>query len=503
MSGAALTSAMHKPDATGLDTYAVAAAVGAGGSIAAETARGRPILRRNSAIWDQRPADEGRKARRVSFAQGPLATGDGHPAHEGVQAATRSEHPGPPQPLGQILHSQVPALEEELGPENLLSLNRLKRRIGLLPPLKRNREHATPQPRAALSATLSSLAAALSDKSSSRMAQRAAQVSFGIRLLRQQQARSQVQQLCEQQQLHQQVQPVPSVSQCQAPGDSQSPSQSQDASHSQGASHSQDTSQLTLEQQGRGQAHSAPSDPEPTRDTRSHSSPASLRRQSLPKAQQQRLPPPPQCIRSANPEPSLEGAALSLPPASSPADQSASPTPASSRPAPLSPRRSPHRGQNKGRSAAATAARAAAVAAAGVGSAVGGVAAAAQSLQNGAYALQNGASALQNGATAVLNGATMALSRKRNGRAGPARDAQAEPVKALKSGDGHVSSPPSARLRSNVHIVLAPTSHPATADGSPVGFKPCSGMQGLKAPADLRSLNSPAELETTRWWVSH
>lgn len=63
MSGAALTSAMHKPDATGLDTYAVAAAVGAGGSIAAETARGRPILRRNSAIWDQRPADEGRKAR--------------------------------------------------------------------------------------------------------------------------------------------------------------------------------------------------------------------------------------------------------------------------------------------------------------------------------------------------------------------------------------------------------------------------------------------------------
>lgn len=84
--------------------------------------------------------------RHVKFARGPLETADGHPDHEGRQGAPRCANPAPQQVMAQINLKQVAALEEELGPDNLPSLLRLKRRIGLLPPLKRTRQHATPQP---------------------------------------------------------------------------------------------------------------------------------------------------------------------------------------------------------------------------------------------------------------------------------------------------------------------------------------------------------------------
>lgn len=84
--------------------------------------------------------------RRVSFARGPLPTEDGHPRHEGRQAAPRSANPTPTQTMATMTYAQIDALEAELGPDNQPSLKRLQRRIGLLPPLKRSRDFATPQP---------------------------------------------------------------------------------------------------------------------------------------------------------------------------------------------------------------------------------------------------------------------------------------------------------------------------------------------------------------------
>ena len=64
---------------------------------------------------------------RVSFAPGPLATADGHPTHEGVQTARKVRELG--NDWGRSLTPEhVRALQQELGPENAASVERLKRR---------------------------------------------------------------------------------------------------------------------------------------------------------------------------------------------------------------------------------------------------------------------------------------------------------------------------------------------------------------------------------------
>ena len=68
---------------------------------------------------------------RVSFAEGPLralhGTADGHPPQEGSRGAAKVR--GVPNEWGSNLHpSNVILLEQELGPENAPSVDRLKRR---------------------------------------------------------------------------------------------------------------------------------------------------------------------------------------------------------------------------------------------------------------------------------------------------------------------------------------------------------------------------------------
>ncbi|KAF6259272.1 hypothetical protein COO60DRAFT_1514060 [Scenedesmus sp. NREL 46B-D3] len=92
-------------------------------------------------------------SRRVSFAPGPLhsspavrapVTDDGHPATEGVLAM----------PVRRVSSSyaldltrgNVLMLEQLLGAESAMSVARLKRRVGLLPPIRPPRPHACSRP---------------------------------------------------------------------------------------------------------------------------------------------------------------------------------------------------------------------------------------------------------------------------------------------------------------------------------------------------------------------
>jgi len=63
----------------------------------------------------------------VVFAPGPLPTADGHPEHEGRQTARKVRELG--NDWGRSLTPEhVRALQQELGPENAASVERLKRR---------------------------------------------------------------------------------------------------------------------------------------------------------------------------------------------------------------------------------------------------------------------------------------------------------------------------------------------------------------------------------------
>ncbi|KAK9830299.1 hypothetical protein WJX72_010863 [[Myrmecia] bisecta] len=86
---------------------------------------------------------------RVQFAEGPLkqvyGTQDGHPDHEGLTARAVRDN-GASWPLDLTAHN-VRMLEVELGEACRPSLDRLKRRVGLLPAVKRQRIHVTPNNR--------------------------------------------------------------------------------------------------------------------------------------------------------------------------------------------------------------------------------------------------------------------------------------------------------------------------------------------------------------------
>lgn len=85
------------------------------------------------------------RSRRVRFAPGPLAdqydTHDGHPQHEGQTAVQRRSIPSP-WPLDLTPHS-IKMLEAEVGDICQASIMRLKRRVGLLPPIQRPLEYLT------------------------------------------------------------------------------------------------------------------------------------------------------------------------------------------------------------------------------------------------------------------------------------------------------------------------------------------------------------------------
>ncbi|KAL0050725.1 hypothetical protein WJX82_005861 [Trebouxia sp. C0006] len=79
------------------------------------------------------------RRRRVHFAPGPLAdlyaTKDGHPQHEGQTAIQRRSVPSQ-WPIDLTPHS-IRMLEAEVGDICQHSVERLKRRVGLLPPIQR------------------------------------------------------------------------------------------------------------------------------------------------------------------------------------------------------------------------------------------------------------------------------------------------------------------------------------------------------------------------------
>ncbi|BDA45858.1 hypothetical protein COCOBI_07-6450 [Coccomyxa sp. Obi] len=85
--------------------------------------------------------------RRVRFARGPLQdqyeTPDGHPNHEGETARQRRalqvSYPA------DLTPSSIRMLEQELGESYRPSIDRLKRRVGLLPRIVRARRHVTAQ----------------------------------------------------------------------------------------------------------------------------------------------------------------------------------------------------------------------------------------------------------------------------------------------------------------------------------------------------------------------
>lgn len=86
-----------------------------------------------------------RRHRRVRFAPGPLAdqfaSADGHPQHEGVTAIQRRSVPSP-WPVDLTAHN-IRMLEAEIGDICQPSVERLKRRVGLLPPFQRQLEYLT------------------------------------------------------------------------------------------------------------------------------------------------------------------------------------------------------------------------------------------------------------------------------------------------------------------------------------------------------------------------
>eukprot|EP00878_Enallax_costatus_P004019 GHUV01004242.1.p1 GENE.GHUV01004242.1~~GHUV01004242.1.p1 ORF type:complete len:354 (+),score=78.81 GHUV01004242.1:278-1339(+) len=93
----------------------------------------------------------GRSSRRVSFAPGPLSpqqhgncTPDGHPAAEGAQAVP-VRRVAPSYALD-LTKGNVLFLENLLGQDCQMSVMRLKRRVGLLPPIKPPRPHVGAKP---------------------------------------------------------------------------------------------------------------------------------------------------------------------------------------------------------------------------------------------------------------------------------------------------------------------------------------------------------------------
>jgi hypothetical protein len=84
-------------------------------------------------------------SKRVHFAPGPLPdTPDGHPAREGRVAAPRPTSwlvaalkPVPLVAADPLTPANIRMLAAELGPLNAPSIGRLKRRVGLVPPLVR------------------------------------------------------------------------------------------------------------------------------------------------------------------------------------------------------------------------------------------------------------------------------------------------------------------------------------------------------------------------------
>lgn len=89
-----------------------------------------------AAATSQEGADS--EQRRVRFATGPLpGTPDGHPPHEGLTAQQRRVLSMALTP--DLTPSNVRLLEQELGEDCQPSVTRLKRRAGMLPPLKRPR----------------------------------------------------------------------------------------------------------------------------------------------------------------------------------------------------------------------------------------------------------------------------------------------------------------------------------------------------------------------------
>lgn len=85
------------------------------------------------------------KKRRVRFAPGPLFdqyhTKDGHPQHEG-QTAKQKRVVQSPWPVDLTAHN-IKMLEGEIGEICQQSIQRLKRRVGLLPPLQRELHYLT------------------------------------------------------------------------------------------------------------------------------------------------------------------------------------------------------------------------------------------------------------------------------------------------------------------------------------------------------------------------
>lgn len=92
-------------------------------------------------------------SRRVSFARGPLrivdavrtpVTPDGHPACEGALAMPVRRVPS--SYALDLTRGNVLMLEQLLGPESAMSVARLKRRVGLLPPIRPPRPHVCSRP---------------------------------------------------------------------------------------------------------------------------------------------------------------------------------------------------------------------------------------------------------------------------------------------------------------------------------------------------------------------
>jgi hypothetical protein len=92
-------------------------------------------------------------SRRVSFAPGPLhgspavrspVTDDGHPATEGALAMPVRRVPS--SYALDLTRGNVLMLEQLLGPDSAMSVMRLKRRVGLLPPIRPPRPHACSRP---------------------------------------------------------------------------------------------------------------------------------------------------------------------------------------------------------------------------------------------------------------------------------------------------------------------------------------------------------------------
>jgi hypothetical protein len=118
----------------------------------AHTGRGGAAAAGHATATSTRTSSVG-GGRRVSFAPGPLhsspavrspVTDDGHPATEGALAMPVRRVPS--SYALDLTRGNVLMLEQLLGPESAMSVSRLKRRVGLLPPIRPPRPHACSRP---------------------------------------------------------------------------------------------------------------------------------------------------------------------------------------------------------------------------------------------------------------------------------------------------------------------------------------------------------------------